>query len=650
MRERRRTDAQGWWDRACLPSSLGQVLPVLSVAVLAVGGAWQPAGATRAPAARPSTPCEGMWRPSSGPPPARVVLDGPKPDRQGVQAGDRLRASLASEGTAYLCVGSPGKRPVAVPFEPPRSPGSPDAPGHGPARAVFKVPHLPPGSEVCVRAYVVSRPAGRLPTDLVCVVVAGPPDASRHRKGTKHPDKAPESSTERAEKQERSSCGLEPPTPHDRKSPCPSKPPGNPSKDARPRSPDQETPLSRPAPGSGGPGSGAPRSGGPRGGGPTSGNPRGAGPSRAVPDHRPRDSSPTDSSPTDSSPTDSSPTDSSPRTGDGQRAEDGGGGPRNATGPGGKRSTPGPGDNPDTTGARPGPGGAPGGSGDGPDGGPAGRGSGPGGSGRSPGGPGTGKTDGPARSPGAPGIGGPGSGGPGSGAPGIGGPGSGGPGSGGDRRLVPREPGAPDPRRTGTPPGGRNAAGQPGDDQGGAGGRAGRSGGPGAHSGHRTAGPDGSNRTGDEAGQPGGGSPTGAPGPRSGLGGGSPGGRDVGGRDVGGRDADGRDADGRDVDGRDVDGRGVGGGGVGGSGVAPGAGGGNRGPGWSKAYSAPSGAPLPKASSAGQDALAAGREARGPVARTGAEVELSFRWAIALILFGVALRRSVQLRSPPAGT
>ena len=196
---------------------------MLFAAALAVGGAWQPAGAARSPAARHSTPCDGMWSKPPGTPAApRLSVDGQ--GGEGVRPGDRLWASLTADNLAlkggaraYLCVGAPGKRPVAVPLEPPQPRKRP-----GPSRASFKVPKLPPGAEVCVRGYGVAHRAGRLPTDLLCFVVApSPTGGNDRRKHTGHKDQKPGSKPKKGQ----------PPTPADDGAPLPR--PGGPKSGRR---------------------------------------------------------------------------------------------------------------------------------------------------------------------------------------------------------------------------------------------------------------------------------------------------------------------------------------------------------------------------------------------------------------------------------
>src|SRR5690349_8275281 len=104
MYGRRRTEAQGGCGRTPPPSArpmrTAGMLPGLLAVAVAVGAVGAPAGASRGPAARRSSPCDGMWHPEPGP-----TVDGP------VRPGARLGVALPADGLGYLCFGSPGGRP-----------------------------------------------------------------------------------------------------------------------------------------------------------------------------------------------------------------------------------------------------------------------------------------------------------------------------------------------------------------------------------------------------------------------------------------------------------------------------------------------------------------------------------------------------------
>jgi len=181
----RRTEGQAGRRGGVLPVAAGRLLPVLVSAVVAVGAAGAPAGAAKGASDRRSTPCEEMGRKAQGPPLVVDVLpDGPGAGPGLVRPGDRLRVALPADrrqsgpdrATAtWVCMGSPGERPEAVPIDAPDGTRHRDGPGPGPDS--LRVPPLPPGSTLCLRGYILRRRSQPVVTDAVCLVVA--PSASR---------------------------------------------------------------------------------------------------------------------------------------------------------------------------------------------------------------------------------------------------------------------------------------------------------------------------------------------------------------------------------------------------------------------------------------------------------------------------------------
>src|SRR5207302_197716 len=138
----RRTEGQAGRRGGVLPVAAGRLLPVLVSAVVAVGAAGAPAGAAKGASDRRSTPCEEMGRKAQGPPLVVDVLpDGPGAGPGLVRPGDRLRVALPADrrqsgpdrATAtWVCMGSPGERPEAVPIDAPDGTRHRDGPGPGP--------------------------------------------------------------------------------------------------------------------------------------------------------------------------------------------------------------------------------------------------------------------------------------------------------------------------------------------------------------------------------------------------------------------------------------------------------------------------------------------------------------------------------------
>jgi hypothetical protein len=177
------------------------LLFLVAVAV-AVAGAGTPAGAEKGAAARRSAPCDGPRR--RGGPPLHLEVrpggPGPSPRPGFVRPGDHLKVALpggardadagrAPDAVAWLCVGPPGERPVAVPIASlDGSRGRRISAGAGPPQ--LRVPRLAPGSRLCLRGYVLHRRHDPVITAAACVVVAPSPPGRRPASTGSRPHRA----------------------------------------------------------------------------------------------------------------------------------------------------------------------------------------------------------------------------------------------------------------------------------------------------------------------------------------------------------------------------------------------------------------------------------------------------------------------------